>query len=261
MGLNFTVAPVLVKHGALYFPNSQEAGDQFRDEDIAKWVEGGHFAWRWNDKGQLNEYRSQAFMDFCAQVAGQNLPIMELACGPNLGLLPDIYSLNPNIEATATDACPILIEKWNDFFRANEPSANFNFAAFDALKMPIESGSVDIITSNIAFGSIRYGGVDQLLGIQEAYRVLKPGGRIYAVESEFEDPAIVQRVFDHYGKENWFKNNRLNWAQRFAHCGFTVEQEIFLNRTLWRDWELDEPADALGVQIWGNTKAYVIRKP
>jgi len=259
MRLSFTKEPVYVKNGIPYFGSAEE-GDQFSKADIASWIEGGRFAKRWREKGQMDGQRNNVYNDLCKQAAELNLPIMELACGPGMGLLPDIYAINPNIKATAIDACPILIEHWSEFIWENAPGTGIQFASFNAADMPIAEHSVDVITSFIGFGSLRYAGANQLGGINEAYRVLKPGGRVFAIELEFEDRGIIQHVFDKWGRENWFKNDNLTWRQRFEQSGFIVEQENFINRDIIRDWELGDAAASFGLDIWGVTKAYVLRK-
>lgn len=200
-------------------------------------------------------------IDLCREVAGLNLPIMEIACGPGLGLLPDICALNSATVALATDACPILIEKWHEFFAQNNITNHISFASFNVAQMPIRSNSVDVITSNIGFSSLRYAGNDNMLGIIEAYRVLKPGGYVYTIENEFEDLILIQKVFDLCGKENWFKNNKLSWTQRFETAGFIIEYEKdHLRRIEKEDWELGEFAYKNGIEIAVKFKAYKLIK-
>ncbi|MCL2545709.1 MAG: class I SAM-dependent methyltransferase [Oscillospiraceae bacterium] len=252
-------APLFIKDGVPHYGSERE-GDQFRDSDIEKWTTGGHFARRWRDKGQANEFRNDVYMNLCRKAAALNLPLMDIACGPNLGLLPDIIAINPNIQALATDACPILIEKWHEFLRTNAPEVNIELACFNAADMPIRDNSVDTITSSIGFGSLRYAGVDQMDGIGEAYRVLKPGGYIFAIEGEFEDNDIVQKTFDLWGKENWFGNDKLTWVQRFKQAGFVVEEETWRSRSVDNDWDLGDAAASFGLEIAVVSKAYILRK-
>lgn len=257
----FSEIPVTIKNGIPYF-GSEFEGDQFTDDDVASWTAGGRFATRWANKGTENEYRNKVYLDLCRRAANLNLPVMEIACGPGLGLLPDIYAINPAIQALATDACPAIVEKWSDFLNQYAPAASIEFASFNAAKMPVHSDSIDVITSNIGFSSLRYAGADNMHGIEEAYRVLKPGGVIFAIENEFEDMNIIQRVFDLWGRENWFKDNKLTWSERFKKAGFIIEQEkISLRRIEKDDWELGEAAASFGLEIAMIFKAFVLRKP
>ncbi|MDR0917362.1 MAG: class I SAM-dependent methyltransferase [Oscillospiraceae bacterium] len=253
--------PVETRNGIPYF-GSAEVGDQFTDEDVALWTTGGNFARRWNSRGTANEHRNAVYMDLCRAAATLNLPIVDIASGPALGLLPDIHALNPNLRALATDACPLVTETWREFLRANAPKADISFATFDAADMPIRDASADVITSSLGFSSLRYAGADNMLGVREAYRVLKRGGFVFSIENEHEDPQLVQRVFDLWGRENWFRANNMTWRERFETVGFKIEREIpHSRRVADTDWELGEVAASFGLHIAVKNTAYVLRKP
>ena len=255
----FSKPPLAVKEEVPCFCGGRE-GDQFTKEDVAFWTEGG-FERRWKSRGQPSEYHNSVYADLCGQAAELNLPIMDVASGPGLGLIPDILALNPRVQALATDACPVLVEKWSEYLKVYAPNANIRFACLNAADMPVFSDSVDVITSNIGFSSLRYAGADQMLGVREAYRVLKPGGYVFAIENGFEDMAVVQKAFDLWGRENWFGANALTWRQRFIQAGFTVVQEKpHLRRVEKDDWELGEIASSFGLEIVVIFKAYILRK-
>ena len=248
--------PLYEKCGIPYYGSERE-GDQFDESDVAIWTAGGGFARRWNERGQ----KVGNHMTLCQKAAELNKPIMDIAVGPGLGLLPDIFAINPELQALATDACPILVEKWSEFLQKQAPDTNIQFACFNAADMPIRDNSVDVITSNIGFSSLRYAGIGQMDGVKEAYRVLKPGGYIFTIENEFEDTAVVQKVFDLWGKENWFRENKLEWSQRFRQCGFAIEEETFHQRRIENtDWELGEAAASFGLEIAMVFKGFVLRK-
>lgn len=254
--------PINIKNGTPFY-GSEHEGDQFNEDDVASWTtERGFFTHRWSEKGTTNEYRNEVYMDLCKRAANLNLPIIDIASGPRLGLVPDILSINPQVQVLVTDACPILIESWSEYLRKNEPDANIQFACFNVADMPIKANSVDVITSNIGFSSLRYAGDDQMIGLKEAYRVLKPGGYLFAIENEHEDKAVVQKVFDKWGRENWFKNNKLEWHERFEKTGFIIEQEKQMMRRIEKDdWELGEVATSFGLEIVAVFKAFILRKP
>jgi ubiquinone/menaquinone biosynthesis C-methylase UbiE len=251
--------PVMVKDGIPYYGSERE-GDQFDNGDITSWTTGGHFLRRWQSKGNINEYRNKIYMDLCKQAADLNLPILDIASGPNLGLIPDIYHYNNHLQALVADGCPVLVEKWNEFLRGYAPEVNIQFASFNAAEMPLKNDSIDVITGNIGFSSLRYAGADNMLGVKEAFRVLKPGGYVFAIENEFEDKTVVQKVFDLWGKENWFGENKLIWRERFETAGFFIEQEnLLLRRVEKNDWELGEIATSFGLEIVMTFKAFVLR--
>jgi len=253
--------PIMYKNGIPYYGSEQE-GDQFDENDIASWTTGGRFMQRWREKGHVSEYRNAVYMDLCKKAASMNLPMLDIASGPGLGLIPDIYHFNQNIHALAVDGCPALVEKWSEFMCMHEPGASIQFASLNVADMPIRNGSIDIITSNIGFSSLRYAGADNMLGVKDAYRILKPGGYVFAIENEFEDKAVVQKVFDMWGKDNWFSQNSMTWRERFTNAGFTIEQDkLLLRRVEKDDWELGEVATSFGLEIAMNFNVYILRKP
>jgi ubiquinone/menaquinone biosynthesis C-methylase UbiE len=253
--------PVVFKDGIPYY-GSEHEGDQFNEDDVHSWTKGGRFVRRWQNKGVKDEYRNMIYMDLCKKIESLNLPILDIASGPGLGLIPDIYSINQNIQVLATDGCPILVEKWNDFFKQNIGDIDIQFASFNVNDMPIHDDSVDVITSNRGFSSLRYAGADQMLGIKESYRILKSGGYVFTIENEFEDKSIIQKVFDLWGKENWFKNDKSAWRERFEKAGFITEfEKIHFRRIEKDDWELGEMATKFGLEIVVISKAFILKKP
>lgn len=187
---------------------------------------------------------------------------MEVACGPGLGLLPDIIAKNPDIKCLATDACSSLIFNWQRFFVDNKITSNVSFASFDATPMPIRSDSIDVITSNIGFSSLRSAGADGMMGVNEAYRVLKKGGYIFAIENAWKDRKALREVFKLWGMDYWFNDNEMNWHDKFKKANFKILEE---NPQLFRlltpqDNDLGEAASKFGIEIGLEFTAYILQK-
>ena len=108
--------PLEYKNGIPYY-GSENEGDQFNEDDISSWTTGRRFAVRWQNKGKPSNYCNTIYMDLCKKAESLNLPVLDIASGPGLGLIPDIYSLNQNIQALAVDGCPILIENGMNILR------------------------------------------------------------------------------------------------------------------------------------------------
>jgi ubiquinone/menaquinone biosynthesis C-methylase UbiE len=260
--LSDKIAGLWIKNGVPCFVSDRE-GDQFDESDIESWTVGGRFARRWESRGEVTEYQNEVYHTLCHKAAERSLPVMDIACGPGLGLIPDIYAVNPDINFLATDACSVIVEKWSEFFSAKKPKPNIDFAAFDACNMPINDNSIPIISSNIGFGSLRTAGSDQINGLTEAFRVLKPGGFIFTIEKEFADRDMIQKVFDLWGQPNWFAKDKMTWHERFEKIGFIIDsEEIHLRKNERHNWVLAEKAVEFGFDgIETISKAYVLRKP
>ncbi|MDR0862417.1 MAG: class I SAM-dependent methyltransferase [Oscillospiraceae bacterium] len=257
----FSRQPQTVDGGIPYFGSDRE-GDQFDETDVAKWTVGGGFSRRWAARGTANEFRNEVYMNLCRAAAQLAQPIMDIASGPGLGLVPDVLAFNPNAQCLVTDACPTVVREWSRYLRENAPETQISFASFNAADMPLADCSVPVITSNIGFSSLRYAGENNLLGVREAYRVLRAGGYIFTVENEFEDYGIIRQVFDLWGRANWYPENPLPWRGRFESCGFVVESETpMLRRVETADFELGEVAASFGFEIAAKYTAFVLRKP
>jgi len=259
-GIPWTRPPAYEKDGTPYFGSDRE-GDQFDEVDIASWTSGGRFARRWQTRGTTNAYNNAVYHALCQKAADTHLPLMEIACGPNMGLLPDILTLRPEAKVLATDACPAVIEHWQAFIQTNAPEMNIHFASFNAADIPLPPNSIDAITSNIGFSSLRYAGDDQIHGVSEAFRILKPGGYIFAIENEFEDKNVIQEVFNRWGKTNWFQNDKKTWDERFTQAGFVIEEKMpHYRRIEITNWELSEAAARFGLEIVIASYAHTLRK-
>ena len=259
----YTRPPINTKNGIPFFGSERE-GDQFDENDIASWTTGGRFARRWGERGTTTDYRNAVYHTLCRKAAdyARQYPLMEIACGPGLGLLPDILAVHPSARVLATDACPALVEHWYAFMQSNATGVDIHFSCFNAADMPLADNIIDAITGNIGFSSLRCAGADQAEGLREAFRVLKPGGYIFAIENEFEDKTVVQAVFDRWGRENWFKNDKLTWVERFERAGFIIEEKTtHYRRVEDTGWELGEAAASFEMEIVMASAAYVLRKP
>lgn len=244
--------------GVPYF-NSDKEGDQFDQEDIESWIKGGRFKKRWENTIGLE---NDIYHLLCQEVSDINLPFMEIACGPGLGLIPDILSKNKNLNCLASDANSNLISNWNEFFKNYETDTSISFASFDATNMPIRSNSVDVITSNIGLSSLRFAGIDGMGGVNEAFRVLKHGGYLFAIENTWNDRKALHEVFNILGKKYWLNDEELSWSDKFSKSGFKIiyeklQKTRFLTST---DNELGEAAEKYGIKIGMEFKAYKLYK-
>ncbi|MGZ9585878.1 class I SAM-dependent methyltransferase [Paenibacillus marinisediminis] len=251
-----------VINGVPYFDSDRE-GDQFSQEDIDYWTKGGRFQRRWMEKDNKVETPHDVYHSLCQKAADLNLPIMDIACGPGMGLLPDIVAKNPDIPCLATDACSSLILHWHKFMIDNHIISNISFASFDAANMPIRSNSVDVITSYIGFSSsLRSAGADGMKGIHEAYRVLTQGGYIFAIESAWQDRTALREVYRLWGRDYRFNDHEMSWYEKFEKAGFRVlEEKPQLVRLLTpQDNDLGEAAAKFGIEIGLEYTAYVVQK-
>jgi hypothetical protein len=71
----FSREPTEIKDGVPCFGSDRE-GDQFDEDDIQSWTDGGRFAQRWETCGTVTEYRNEAYHALCRKAAERSLSVM-----------------------------------------------------------------------------------------------------------------------------------------------------------------------------------------
>jgi arsenite methyltransferase len=103
--------------------------------------------------------------------AGETL--VDIGCGAGMDLLLAARKLGPAGRAIGIDMTPAMTDK----ARAGAEAmglTNVDIRIGDALELPVESGTVDVVISNGVINLTP----DKDRAYAEAYRVLKPGGRV-----------------------------------------------------------------------------------
>ena len=253
--------PVEVREGIAYFGN-KEHGDCFDETDLALW-QNGRFE---------SNFESTAFIDnpvsnkLLAAITEAKSPVVELACGPGMGLMPSIKKLSSDCNCLATDASVLVMEGWSSYLAERADSPRIDFAQFSILDIPFKDDSVPCYTSFIGVSSTRggYDGYDQVL--KEIYRTLKPGGLFCTIESEWADIGAILTLFEKWGQTPWESiisaNRQPSWRERFENCGFEVvsAEEFKYHKFTKDDNELGEAAEKYGIEIGTKLTAYILMK-
>lgn len=116
--------------------------------------------------------------DICDDLAAVKGTILEVAVGPGGGNMPPVLSRNPEAMLIVNDISEGVLKLWRDFLAERKMGRSLCFAAFDARNMPIRSESISAVSNLCGFGNIDRGHE----AIQEAVRVLEPGGELFSVE-------------------------------------------------------------------------------
>lgn len=120
--------------------------------------------------GVLSKVRER----FVPQISGKTLDLA-VGTGPNIAHYPD------NSEVTLMDLSPEMLKRARikaDEAMENRPGLNLSLVECSLESMPFEDESFDTVLSIDVFCSCR----DLEKAMDEAYRVLKPGGRAIFVE-------------------------------------------------------------------------------
>lgn len=135
---------------------------------------------------------NDALRHFAAFVSTSGGIKVDLASGPSGYFAPFLDTLKDDDCLIITDACPAIIKAHAD--ACKKP----NFYIFDVdldQGLPFKNESVDLFTGNLLNNVENYSGL-----IKEAYRCLKPGGKLAVIEMFFDQGSKTQASLAKQGK-------------------------------------------------------------
>lgn len=251
--------PKEIKNGIYYF-DSHNHGDCFDKEDALEW-DNGRLKSSWKNSKFLDTPVTAKLID---TIIAKQDAIIDLACGPGMGLIPSIKQLAPALPCTATDANAMVLEHWKSWLDINQPSSGIGFAQFSILDMPFHDNSIPAFTSYIGLSSTRGGQADYDAAVKEVYRCLAPGGYLYTIESEWMDIPSILQVFKKMNWQPWniFTEKQTSWHDRFLAAGFEIVWEEISERRYFTadDNELGEASCKLQIPVGVKETAFVLRK-
>ncbi len=251
--------PLDIKNGIYYF-DAHNDGDWYGEEDAAEW-DNGRLESNWKKQKFLENPTTKKLID---TIIANGKEVIDLACGPGMGLIPSVKQLDPAFYCTATDASGMVLTHWKQYLDRNHLGYGIGFAQCSVLDMPFKDGSVPAFSSNIGLSSVRGGQEEYDNAVKEVYRCLAPGGYLYAIESEWMDiPAILQ-VFEKMGQEPWncFIEAQRSWHDRFVAAGFEIVSEELVEHHYFtaEDNDLGEASVKFGIPVGTKETAFVLRK-
>ena len=131
------------------------------------------------------------------QISSCDGTILEIGTGPGGGYMPYILKANPDATIIVSDLSPTVVNEWKNFLDKMVDSPNLYYAVFDFCNMPFKDNSIDIISDGGGIGNCEG---EKSKALKEAFRVLKPGGKLVTStgfvnkETLASLPVEVQRV-------------------------------------------------------------------
>ncbi|MCS7222852.1 MAG: methyltransferase domain-containing protein [Anaerolineae bacterium] len=99
--------------------------------------------------------------------------VLDIGCGAGADILPAAERVGPRGLVIGVDVLPEMLERARHAAAARG-LANVEFRQGDALALPVADASVDVVISNCVMNLVQ----DKARAFREAWRVLKPGGRL-----------------------------------------------------------------------------------
>jgi arsenite methyltransferase len=122
--------------------------------------------------------------------------VLDLGCGGGLDVFLAAQRVGSQGKVIGVDMTPQMIEKASENARrGNFHNVDFRLGEIEGL--PVETGSVDVIISNCVMNLAP----DKLAAFKEAFRVLRPNGRMLISDlvTEGELPEDIRQSFEAWG--------------------------------------------------------------
>jgi ubiquinone/menaquinone biosynthesis C-methylase UbiE len=155
------------------------------------------------------------------KISRQKGLILEVACGWGGGFAPLILEFNPKAKILLNDLGLILLQEWRTFSETLDKWPNVSFTHFDATRCPIKSNSFDCVDSSGGIANIS----GSHLAIQEAYRILKPRGKLFMSDIDLDPDCFTK--FPAGVQEKWRRDMNdphvgTGYENRLLNAGFKI---------------------------------------
>ena len=249
-----------VQEGIPNFIRTEVPRARWTDEHIKELLDNGIYEQNWKNGHRVLSEVGAGFAEACQEAADRGCPIIDIASGPGGGFMPPLLVLNPETIVMATDAGTPVVHGWKEYFDSKGITLPICFAAFDAMKMPLASNSVEVITSSVGFTSVS----EPLTAFQEAARILGDDGIIYAAEAaiEREGLEVLSSKMGWDFEAKFGHRFKMTLTEIFDESGLKIlkEKPYFRRRIRPDDNEYAEAACKIGIELWLGGNVYWLVK-
>lgn len=176
--------------GIAYFVPEEE---QAHNTEWAERIRSGN----WIERNWESCKETDPGMKVGREIASCNGIILEIGAGPGGGYMPYVLRANPDAAVIISDLSPTVVREWKRFLDKALDSPSIYYAVFDFCNMPFRDNSIDLISDGGGIGNCEG---EKAKALKEAFRVLKPGGKLVTStgfvnrETLAALPAEAQRV-------------------------------------------------------------------
>ena len=215
-----------------------------------------------NWSSSLARWRKGCDHSWIERIVAHGGRMLIVACGPGGSHAPHILDLDPQAQLLLNDIGRWVMVEWKRFADEKEMWPHLSCAQFNAERFPVRSGYLDGIDSSGALGEI----AQPDLTLQEAFRTLRPGGKLFLGESAGFDPECLSQ-FPEEGlqelRDHGFIGEGPGLRERLASLGFEITfhhegepRTLNLGRST-----LADIAAKYGVQMRGSGVTIEAQKP
>jgi demethylmenaquinone methyltransferase / 2-methoxy-6-polyprenyl-1,4-benzoquinol methylase len=142
--------------------------------------------------GGVHRLWKDAMMDWLAPRPGQHL--LDVAGGTGDIAFRFLRRAGPTARASVLDLTEPMLDEGRRRAEATDLAAQLDWTVGDAMALPFADATFDVYT--ISFGIRNVTRIEDALA--EAFRVLRPGGRLMVLEFSHIPNDLMQRVYDAY---------------------------------------------------------------
>lgn len=148
--------------------------------------------------------------------------VVDLATGSGDVAFALKKALAKDTRVTGLDFCHPMLAQAEIKKKSRSYAKDIIFDFGDCMDLPLEDGSIDVLTIAFGFRNLH----DRQRGLQEMYRVLKPGGKLFILE--FTQPLLIfRKLYYFYLKKVLPKLARILTSSREAYDYLATSIEQF----------------------------------